>query len=61
MSDNPLADHAGGLELQIVELVEKKERATVQGRTDEVDRLQRELDAKYAELAATAEKIADQS
>ena len=58
MNDPRLEDHAVGVELQITELVEKIERARVQGRLERVAQLQPELDALQDELAATAEKIA---
>jgi hypothetical protein len=58
MSDDPrLEDHLVGVELQIVELVEQRERATVQHDTEEAKRIQAEIDALQSELAATAEKI----
>ncbi len=57
MADPRLEDHAVGIELQIVELVERMERARVQGETDEADRLRREIDGLQVELARTAEKI----
>jgi hypothetical protein len=57
--DNPrLADHAVGLELQLTELVEQRERARVQRRPADVDRLQGEIDSAQLELAATAEALA---
>jgi hypothetical protein len=58
MNDPRLEDHAVGVELQITELVEKMERARVQGRLDRVAELQPELTALQDELAVTAEKIA---
>jgi hypothetical protein len=58
MNDPRLEDHAIGVELQITELVEKIERARVQGRQERVAQLQPELDALQDELAATADKIA---
>lgn len=58
MNDPRLEDHAVGVELQITELVEKIQRARVQGRLERVAQLQPELDALQDELAATAEKIA---
>ena len=59
MSGDPqLEDHLVGVELQIVELVEQRERADVQHDTMEVQRIQAEIDALQSELAATAEKIA---
>ena len=50
-------DHAVGLELQIVELVEQQKRAVVQGHPEEATPLQAEVDALQAELAKTAEQI----
>ena len=49
-------DHAVGLELQIIELVERKERAAVQGRRGDATALQREIDLLQAELAELAEQ-----
>ena len=49
------ADHAMGLELQIVELVEQQTRAEVQHRPDDAARLDGEIAALRAELAATVE------
>ena len=58
MSDPRLEDHLVGVELQIVELVEQRERATVQGDDLEAARIQREIDQLQRELATTAEAIA---
>lgn len=58
MTDPRLADHEMGLELQIVELVEQRTRAEVQGRTADAGRIQAEIDALQAEMARTAEQIA---
>jgi hypothetical protein len=60
MTDPRLEDHAVGVELQLTELVEKIERARVQGRTDRVAELQPQLEALQDELATTAESIADE-
>lgn len=57
MLDPRLEDHATGIELQIVELVERRERATVQGRQAEADDLQRDIDGLQRELAVTAERL----
>ncbi|CAA9214517.1 MAG: hypothetical protein AVDCRST_MAG50-382 [uncultured Acidimicrobiales bacterium] len=57
MNDGHLEDHVTGVELQIVELVERRERATVQGEPAEAARYQTEIDALQAELARTAEEI----
>jgi hypothetical protein len=58
MIDPRLADHEMGLELQIVELVEQRERASVQGRTEDAADIQREIDVLQLELATIAERIA---
>ena len=55
---NPrLEDHLLGVELQLVELVERRERAAVQGRRDDVTQLQAEIDALQLELAQNAELL----
>ena len=58
MTDPRLEDHAFGVELQMTELVEQIERARVQGRTDRVVELQRELEALQDDLVSTAEELA---
>jgi hypothetical protein len=58
MTDPRLEDHAVGVELQMTELVEKIERARVQGRPDRVAALQGELDVLQDDLVATSETIA---
>ena len=50
-------DHAVGLELQIVELVEQQERAKVQGHPEEAAALQPEVEQLQVELAQTAEQV----
>jgi hypothetical protein len=52
------ADHAMGLELQIEELIEQRERARVQGRVEDARHLAVEIGALQAELASTAEQAA---
>ena len=59
MHDPKLEDHVVGLELQLVELVEQRERATVQHDDAEAARIQGEIDALQAEMAETAEEIAE--
>ena len=59
MHDPKLEDHVVGLELQIVELVEQKERAVVQHDDAEAARIQGEIDALQAEMVQTAEAIAE--
>ncbi len=58
MTDPRLEDHAVGVELQLTELVEKRERALVQGRNEQAEELTVEIEALQADLAATAERIA---
>ena len=60
MSDPRLEDHVTGLELQIVELVEQRERARVQGDSEGLARIQKEIDELQAELAQTAEAIVEE-
>ncbi len=57
MADIGPGDHALGIELQIVELVERKKRATAQGRDEEATQLQQEIEALHGELAEAAEKL----
>ncbi len=57
--ENPrLEDHAVGVELQIVELVEQRERAVVQERHEDVTRIDLEIDALQQEMTRTAEVLA---
>lgn len=58
MHDPRLEDHALGLELQLAELFDQAERARVQGRTADVERIQAEMQRLQEELAETAEKVA---
>lgn len=58
MTAPQLEDHVVGLELQLVELVEQRERATVQGRHRDATRIQSEIDAITEELARTADAMA---
>ena len=55
MTDPRLEDHLVGLELQLVELVEQRQRAEVQHRPGDAARLDREIAGVQQELAATAE------
>jgi len=59
MTNPRLEDHLVGLELQLVELVEQKQRAEVQGRHEDAKRLEAEIGALQAELASTAETISE--
>jgi hypothetical protein len=51
------ADHAMGLELQIVELVEQQTRARVQHRDQEADGMETEIAQLRSELAATVDPV----
>ncbi|HYX44324.1 MAG TPA: hypothetical protein VE760_04715 [Acidimicrobiales bacterium] len=55
MTDPRLEDHVVGLELQLVELVEQRQRAEVQHRPGDAARLDQEIAAVQQELATTAE------
>jgi hypothetical protein len=56
MGDFRPADHAMGLELQLEEAIEQQERARVQGREEDAQRLGLEVNELQSELAATAER-----
>lgn len=47
-----------GLELQLVEQVEQRERATVQHRPEDAARIDEEIEDLTEEMARTAERIA---
>ena len=53
-------DHIVGLELELVEVVERHHRAEVQGGGEDAEQLQRRIDALHVQLAQTAEVIASQ-
>jgi len=59
MTDPRMEDHVVGLELQLVELVEQKQRAEVQGRDADSARLDRQIEPLQLELAATAEQLSE--
>ncbi len=61
MSDPRTGDHETGLELQIDELIVRRERARRQGWMDQVDELEREITALYLELAETTAEAAHPS
>lgn len=57
---NPrLEDRATGLELQLVELVERRERARVQGRVEHAHSFDHEIEEIQDQLARTAELLAE--
>jgi len=51
------AEHAMGIELQLEELVERRQRALVQGRSDAVARFDREIALLQDELATLGEEL----
>ena len=55
MNDTQAANHALGLELQIEELVEQRERARVQARHDDEAGLTQQINDLQAELAEAVE------
>jgi len=57
MTDPRLEDHAVGVELQLTELNEELERARVQGRTERMAELSKEIAELQDDLAVTAERI----
>jgi hypothetical protein len=57
MTDPRLADHMVGLELQMIELEERRQRAEVQGDRVAQARLVTEIDQLRAEMATTAEHL----
>jgi hypothetical protein len=59
MADIVLEDHLVGVEQQVVELVEQRERARVQDDGAEVARIDAEIERLYEEMAATAARITD--
>lgn len=59
MADIVLEDHLVGVEQQVVELVEQRERARVQHDDTEVARIEVEIERLYEEMATTAARITD--
>lgn len=58
MTDPRLEDHLVGLELQLVEQVEQRERAAVQHRDEDAARIEEEIEDLTEEIALTAEQVA---
>ena len=59
MADIVLEDHLVGVEQQVVELVEQRERALVQHDDAEAARINTEIERLYDEMAKTAAAITD--
>ncbi|HEV7536222.1 MAG TPA: hypothetical protein VGP90_11340 [Acidimicrobiia bacterium] len=58
LDENLVRDTMCGLELQLIDAVERQERADVQHDPTEADRLQSEIDGLQTRLAAVAEIVA---
>lgn len=59
MSGDHLEEHAIGVELQLNELVDRLERAVVQGDHTRAALLEAEIEELQSDLAETSERIAD--
>ena len=58
LDENLVRDTICGLELQLIDAVERQERAEVQDDAHEAARIQVEIDRLQAQLAAVAEAVA---
>ena len=58
LDENLVRDTICGLELQLIDAVERQERAEVQQDQPEADRLQVEIDTLQTRLAAVADVVA---
>jgi hypothetical protein len=58
LEENLVRDTICGLELQLIDAVERQERADVQDDAEEATRIQFEIDDLQAKLAAVAEAVA---
>jgi hypothetical protein len=58
LDENLVRDTICGLELQLIDAVERQERAEIQHDPVEADRLQGEIDGLQTRLAAVAEVVA---
>jgi hypothetical protein len=58
LDENLVRDTICGLELQLIDAVERQERAEIQDEPVEVTRIQGEIDGLQAKLAAVAEVVA---
>jgi len=61
LDENLVRDTICGLELQLIDAVERQERAEVQDDPEEATRIQREIDGLQAQLAAVADAVATAS
>ena len=58
LDENLVRDTVCGLELQLIDAVERQERAEVQDDADEAARIQGEIDRLQSQLASVAEAVA---
>lgn len=58
LDENLVRDTICGLELQLIDAVERQERAEVQDDADEAARMQGEIDRLQTQLAAVADAVA---
>jgi hypothetical protein len=58
LDENLVRDTICGLELQLIDAVERQERAEVQDDGDEAARIQGEIDRLQGQLAAVADAVA---
>ena len=58
LEETLIRDTVCGLELQLIDAVERQERAEVQDDADEANRIQSEIEGLQAQLAAVAEAVA---
>ncbi len=58
LDEDLVRDTVCGLELQLIDAVERQERAEIQDDSQEADRLQEEIDGLQSRLAAVAEVVA---
>ncbi len=58
LDEDLVRDTVCGLELQLIDAVERQERAEIQDNGDEAARLQGEIDGLQGRLAAVAEVVA---
>jgi hypothetical protein len=58
LDENLVRDTICGLELQLIDAVERQERAEVQDDAAEASRIQGEIDGLQSQLAAVAEAVA---
>ena len=58
LDENLVRDTICGLELQLIDAVERQERAEVQGEQAEADRIQTEITGLQGKLAAVADAVA---